>query len=341
MDLSVACNLELGFPFPPVVSFPATPFPDLLSPENSYQRLSVSSATIMISTLLTMPSKKKGPRKKAKADKKHEDKKAVTVVAINSQMQRLKIDKAVLDDDDAFLEEAIQLAAAEEEELKALEKCRHGYSPRSSREHNYCDMFSDTFVEEFCCCHYLDPVRGTGNIFHKVMAVTEKIFPGVWWNEKKLELFILFCLSQGAEYILKGAIDMARCDAVTANLLEPWIDVMLRRTKAEVLVGAKLYELFSADEHTLLVSYFRKRISCSCLDQKYAKVKSIKKMGQCFNPTCSHPDGKVERSTMLSCTRCRGANYCSQECQTQHWKFHKKDCDDVVATRAAFDSKRD
>jgi hypothetical protein len=144
MDLSVACNLELGFPFPPVVSFPATPFPDLLSPENSYQRLSVSSATIMISTLLTMPLKKKGPRKKAKADKKHEDKKAVTVVAINSQMQRLKINKAVLDDDDAFLEEAIQLAAAEEEELKALEKCRHGYSPRSSREHNYCDIFALT-----------------------------------------------------------------------------------------------------------------------------------------------------------------------------------------------------
>jgi hypothetical protein len=46
-----------------------------------------------IDTLLTMPSKKKkkGQRKKAKADKKDrgEDKEAVTVAAVDSQMQRL------------------------------------------------------------------------------------------------------------------------------------------------------------------------------------------------------------------------------------------------------------
>jgi CCR4-NOT transcriptional regulation complex NOT5 subunit len=27
---------------------------------------------------------------------------------------------------------------------------------------------------------------------------------------------------------------------------------------------------------------------------------------------------------MLSCTRCRQAYYCSQECQAQDWRFHKK-----------------
>jgi hypothetical protein len=61
-----------------------------------------------------MPSKKKkkGPkRKKAKADKKDggEDKEAVTVAAVDLQMQRLKIDEAALDDDDIFLEEASNL----------------------------------------------------------------------------------------------------------------------------------------------------------------------------------------------------------------------------------------
>jgi hypothetical protein len=237
------------------------------------------------------------------------------VAAVDSHMQRLKID------DDKILEEAIQLAAAEKEELKALEKCRHGYSPRTSGEHNYCDTFAATFVEAL----FRDLDRGPDKIFSDVKAATEKRFPGVWRNEKKLELIKSFCLSSGAEHILKGDIKMAQCDAVASNLFEQLIDVALRRTKAEVFVGAKLNELFSADEHTL-VRYFRKRIPCSCLDQKYTEVKSIKKMGFCFNTTCSHPNGVVERRTMLSCARCHWANYCSQECQTQHWTFHKKYC---------------
>jgi hypothetical protein len=228
----------------------------------------------------------------------------------------------------------MQLAAAEKKELKALEKCRHGYSPRSSREHNDCDIFAATFVE--VCFRESD--RDIATMYNEVMAATEKHFPGVWKNDKKLELIKSFCLSRGADYILKGAIDMAQYDAFTSNLLEQLIDVSLRRTKA-VFDPVKLVELLRADEHTL-VSYFRKRIPCSCLDQKYKEVKSIKKMGRCTNSTCSHPYRMVERSTMLSCTRCRRANYCSPECQAQDWTRHKKCCDDVVAMRAEFDSKR-
>jgi hypothetical protein len=63
-----------------------------------------------------MPSKKntkKGPRNAAKADNEVE----ATMVAVDSQMQRLKIDTIDKDaqdqDDEAFLEEAIKLAAAE------------------------------------------------------------------------------------------------------------------------------------------------------------------------------------------------------------------------------------
>ena len=64
----------------------------------------------------------------------------------------------------------------------------------------------------------------------------------------------------------------------------------------------KLPDLKGADDHTL-VSYYRKRIPCaSLLDEKYKEVKSVKKMGRCYNKTCSLPGGKVERRKMFSCT---------------------------------------
>jgi hypothetical protein len=195
-------------------------------------------------------------------------------------------------------------------------------------------MFAATFVEEFC--RNLDLDRGTGNINNEVMAATEKKFPGVWRNEKKLELIKSLFLSQGADAILDWDIDMARYDAFAYNYLEQWIE--LRRNKA-VPGPVKLVELLRADEYTL-VSYFRKRIPCSCLDQKYKEVKSIKKMGRCRNSSCSHPKGMVERRTLLSCTRCRWANYCSPECQAQDWTRHKKECDIFVVARSAFGSKR-
>ena len=101
----------------------------------------------------------------------------------------------------------------------------------------------------------------------------------------------------------------------------------------------KLADLISADDHTL-VSYYRKRISCSCLDQKYEEVKSVKKMGRCYNQNCSHPGGKVERSKMFSCTRCGVASYCSVECQRAAWKEHREKCDKIVQVKAAFNTNQ-
>jgi hypothetical protein len=95
--------------------------------------------------------------------------------------------------------------------LKALEKCRHGCSPRSDREHNDCDIFAATFVEVY----FRESDRDIDTMYNEVMATTEKKFPGVWKNEKKLELIKSFCLSRGAENILEGAIDMAQYDAFT------------------------------------------------------------------------------------------------------------------------------
>jgi hypothetical protein len=41
--------------------------------------------------------------------------------------------------------------------------------------------------------------------------------------------------------------------------------------------------------------------------------------------TCSYC-GKSSNKKMACCARCKKQAYCSKECQTQHWKGHKKEC---------------
>jgi len=233
-----------------------------------------------------MPSKKKtkkGPRKKAaKADKKEgENEKEADCIKIGKDAE----------DEDAFLEEAIKLAAAEKKELKAAAEkketmkysviyggnkcCNHGFFASSLEEHNRCEVFAATYLEVL----FADGPKDWA--FHEGAAATEKIFPGVWRNTEKLELIQSYFLSHGADAVLDGDIKMARFDAFAAIYLEQWIDDFLDGTR-KVTVPAKLVELLRADEHTL-VSFFRKCIPCSYLDAKHKEVKMIKKMGWCNN----------------------------------------------------------
>jgi len=249
-----------------------------------------------------MPSKKntkKGPRNAAKADNEVE----ATMVAVDSQMQRLKIDTIDKDaqdqDEKHFWRRPSNLPRLKKKALK----CNHGYSPRSSKENDRCVKFAAAFMEVAFPSNCTLTVGAIRNLFSEESEeATEKIFPGAWKNAEKLELIKSHFLSHGVEVVLGGDIEMAGRLAFVASHLEQWIDVMLQRAKAvpEVLKAIEL--LVHSDEHTI-VSFFRKRIPCSCLDAKYEEVKSIKKMGICRGLHCSLPHGGVERSTMFTCTR--------------------------------------
>jgi hypothetical protein len=81
-------------------------------------------------------------------------------------MQRLRIEKQQADDeDDALLEQAIKLAAVEEQEMKLKEtemkaketemkeeekdNCTHGYNPSSIFQTRYCADSLKTFTESY------------------------------------------------------------------------------------------------------------------------------------------------------------------------------------------------
>ena len=147
-----------------------------------------------------------------------------------------------------------------------------------------------------------------------------------------------FFLCMGTQHVLEGHYDHARDYAAYARHIEQHIALHLKQTQALHNLP-KIKETFNADMHTLL-KFLQRRIPCSCLDGKCEEVKSITKLGVCYNPQCHIPYAKVERSNTRYCSRCRCATYCSRECQEFDWSRHKHWCDNDAAVKAEFEAKQ-
>jgi hypothetical protein len=280
------------------------------------------------------PKKKKSSRPKAarRGDKKEEGQQGTP----DTQMERLKIADDSQADEDAFLEEAIKLAAAEKEALDAaaaqqkeqnekakhVNECQHGYV--ATEEHFFISDFAITF---FAGYNSVGAGAMLSECFEAAEKATAEKYPEVWHDPSKMKQVASYFILLGTQGVLDGKIGIARFYASTASHFEEYIEV-LHETKA-TLDPTKVIELKHGDEHTL-VKYLRKNIPCKCLDTKYKEVKSITKMGFCFNPQCSIPDRMVERHKMLYCTRCHLANYCSRECQEAAWPEHKELCNKMA-----------
>jgi hypothetical protein len=234
--------------------------------------------------------------------------------------------------DDAFLEEAIVLAAAEKKALDAAaakkakeridgSKCKHGYDP-SLIEERFCNNFMVKFMNAYNTSRKrFGGDRSLAEAFDNTLG---KPCPKGPKEIATMERAASFCLSVGTQNVLDGYDDRARQDASFGCFFLEIIPTVMLGTKDQ-LDWPKIIELHDADEHSL-ISFFRKRIPCKCLDKKYKEVKSMKKMGLCYNPACGLPNRKAERSTMLQCTQCRIANYCSRECHAAEWPQHKEGC---------------
>jgi hypothetical protein len=288
-----------------------------------------------------MPSKKKSKARKG-VKKKEEEGQQQGQGAPEAQMERLKIADDSQADEDVLLEKAIKLAAAEKEALDAAAAeqkeqkkkvaenhgvvCLHGYV--ATEDH----FIILDFARTYCTGHNsvgdgatLPRTRTLGECFIAAREATIEKYPEVWDDPFKIKQVLSFFIATGTQGVLDGNVDNARDYATAACFLEDYMAVILHKTKA-LGVLTKVAELWSADEHTL-VKYLRKNIPCKCLDKKYKEVKSITKMGYCWNPQCSIPDRMVERKSMLYCTRCQWVNYCSAECQKADWPEHKELCD--------------
>ena len=289
-----------------------------------------------------MPSKKRGKGKarrraaKGRKELKNDDGGTNGVKNVELRMQQLQINKDDQDDEDTFLEEAINLAAEEREQLESsatneeenkVERCDHGFSPLP-RGH-VCARFIPSFLREFV---------QRGCLRSAIEALKTK-YDGLLYDPDMLELVVSSFLEQGIDMLLRGNDDNARRFAVFAAIFEQLRmcrGAMKFNNAAEELKKCtlKIKELAddTCDEHTL-VSFFRKRIPCKCLDKRYKEVKSIVKMGHCMNPDCPLPNMKAECSKLMKCEQCRLMQYCSIECQRAHWPRHKKGCVEITNLR--------
>ena len=256
--------------------------------------------------------KAKGKARKAVKAKKEEEKDVHDVSAAAAAQQRRREQEQ-----EGALEAQIQMQRLLIDSLPS--PCKHGFDPFP--EGDVCGRFVRLYLETL--------FAGIGNkieaILEAVDAVDKK-YPEVLYDSSKMKHILSYFLLGGTDHILNGHDGAARTTAAVIIMFDEFIAFSVHKTRSGVHLQ-KLMEILIADDHTL-VSFFRKRIKCSCLDKKHQEVKSIKKMGYCNNDKCPLPGGKVERSKMLYCTRCSVAYYCSRDCQEADWRGHKKFCNE-------------
>ena len=262
-----------------------------------------------------MPSRKKAKGKARKAAKEAREEESRAVV--NETVQQRQVQ------DESLEAQVVQ-------RRMICQQCRHGSPSLSTDEKKICLEFIDAFIAAF------NSQKDVGGGFTTATQATAIEYADVY--SSKLDTVVSMLLASGTQRILGGDNRQAQLYAALACYYEEYMAFAAYNTKT-MPCWTKIIELHDADDHTL-VSYYRKRISCSCLDEKYKEVKSVTKMGWCFNPSCNLPERRVERSKMLCCTRCRHTNYCSVECQRANWNRHREVCGMAAEMKATFNSSQ-
>ncbi len=224
-------------------------------------------------------------------------------------------------------------AAQLQQVQSAIPECGHGFTFKAEGISVF-SQFVHAFNRAFAAA------RGSNASLSQCLTAAQSVtmleFADVWSDSAKMKSAMSFFLFSGTQYILKGYYNYARENATIIRFMEQHIAVRLKQTP--LFNWPKIFETYQADMHSL-VKFFRHRIPCSCLNDKYEEVKHIPKMGFCYNKQCTHPEGRVERSKTMYCSRCRCAVYCSRACQVSHWPEHKDLCDKNGIIQAEFDAR--
>ena len=223
------------------------------------------------------------------------------------------------------------------------ERCHHGcYLSMPKSEHD-CRDFAMRFACDYLfeMCRLLTSLQSEEGIL-KQAAKESKDFAGtclkenksfiaalqdmvdkyadVFENPSKIMWAISFYHSRGAQDVIDGNMVRARFAAMCVEHLSLFSD-----DDSLTLSDRKLQDVMQANDKTIF-TYLRKRIPCSCLDEKRHQYKGVKKMGICYNDECPLPGRLAELSSLLYCTGCKMVYYCSAGCQKVNWKYHKHQC---------------
>ena len=147
-------------------------------------------------------------------------------------------------------------------------------------------------------------------------------------NDNNMEQARDCLLALGADFLLEavhtrqeGPLKQARAVAM-AIVLSPGEHMLISQeeTGANPVMLQKIGDLTGGGSRET-VSFFAKRLECSCLKEMYNVVKGDKKTAIC----CQCQQTK-ERKTLMLCSGCKLAQYCSAKCQKDNWPYHMNDC---------------
>jgi hypothetical protein len=221
------------------------------------------------------------------------------------------------------------------------DKCDHGLASSDSRS---CQDFAEAFVMGFVRTYKNESTLQ--DAFNAAVDATHDDYADVWQDSVRIEKIISYFLARGVRNILRGNINDAGIDATYACYFEEEVVTRLNNSSAHQLSSSshshhsqqsyysrsdsggttnsssgshhshRIAGLRHADEH-ILINFFRRRIPCSCLDERYRQIRS-----------------KVKRSAMLYCTHCYEPYYCSHECCLS-FDIHGKTEDSAVSSKGS------
>jgi len=126
-------------------------------------------------------------------------------------------------------------------------------------------------------------------------------------------------VSMGADFIIRKCIVGARMISEVIIFLELWRDEAYPSALSKA-TGDFSYMLNAGE--TDIVHFYKKRMSCSCLDELYREIKKC----QVRCSKCDHCNQITKRKDLKTCSRCKCIYYCSKECQALDWPRHKEFC---------------
>ena len=267
-----------------------------------------------------MPSRKKAQGKARKAARADKAKEAASVPP--KDFTEVTLDSWLTCDDES-------------------ERCKHGCDlslPKSEHDcRDFAMRYANDFLIELCRMFGNDQLLKNastsndlvgqcvqqGKPFVAAIDDMEEKYPDIFESPSKLKWAISFYHSRGTQDVIDGNMKRAHHAAICATLMDGYLSDL------SDLSTMKLYDIIQANDKMIL-TYFRKRTSCSCLDEKRKEYKGVKKTGKCCNDQCPLPERVAERSSLLYCTACKLVQYCSAECQKVNWKYHKHQCTSIA-----------
>lgn len=218
--------------------------------------------------------------------------------------------------------------------------CLHGLTSFDLSDRPECKIFLTAFFDEI---EKIEKSDSGGHLVNATALALQNILPNTlvpWFTERSQKLLNAWFVCIGVKCLLQVTTldnshdnDPAAAMALATLELEDFCAAFFGTAlpngdSMTVLTDdgrGKVRDLLCGGERAL-TKFFRKRITCSCLDSKYSEVKPLPRTGN-----CSWCKTRLKLKELKICSGCNVCHYCSRECQVKAWPTHKAFCGSYLA----------